>query len=300
MNTTLLKKNLLLLLTAIIWGVAFVAQSAGMEFIGPFTFTSLRNFLGALVLLPVIWIRRQKLAPAERAQRASSRRFLWLGGLVCGAALAAASCLQQIGIQYTTTGKAGFITALYIILVPLLGLLFKRRVSFLLWISIVLSVAGMYLLCLTGSSRLELADILLLLSALGFAVQILCIDFFAPRVDAIELSCLQFFFSGVICAFPMLFIERPSWTQIAAGWLPLLYAGLLSSGVGYTLQVVGQKNNNPTVASLIMSLEAVVSVIAGWLLLKQVLSLPELCGCGLMLVAVVLAQLSARPRSSKT
>ena len=297
MNTTLLKKNLLLLLTAIIWGVAFVAQSAGMEFIGPFTFTSLRNFLGALVLLPVIWIRRQKLAPAERAQRASSRRFLWLGGLVCGAALA--SCLQQIGIQYTTTGKAGFITALYIILVPLLGLLFKRRVSFLLWISIVLSVAGMYLLCLTGSSRLELADILLLLSALGFAVQILCIDFFAPRVDAIELSCLQFFFSGVICAFPMLFIERPSWTQIAAGWLPLLYAGLLSSGVGYTLQVVGQKNNNPTVASLIMSLEAVVSVIAGWLLLKQVLSLPELCGCGLMLVAVVLAQLSARPRSSE-
>ena len=292
MNSQLIKKNALLLLAAVIWGVAFVAQTVGMDYVGPFTFNAVRCFLGALVLLPAALFSARKKAAAP-----GSRRTLWLGGLVCGTALAVASSLQQVGLLYTSAGKAGFITALYIVIVPMLGLLvFRRRVSFVLGISILLSVAGMYLLCLTGGLSLGTGDLLMLLCAFFFAVQILCVDYFSPRLNAVQLSCLQFFFCGLLCSVPMLIFEQPSPAALLEAWLPLAYAGCLSCGVAYTLQIAGQKNNNPTVASLVMSAESVVSVLAGWLILHQTLSARELLGCGLVFIAILLAQLPVRQK----
>ena len=294
MNSQLIKKNALLLLAAVIWGVAFVAQTVGMDYVGPFTFNAVRCFLGALVLLPAALFSARKKAAAP-----GSRRTLWLGGLVCGTALAVASSLQQVGLLYTSAGKAGFITALYIVIVPLLGLLvFRRRVSFVLGISILLSVAGMYLLCLTGGLSLGTGDLLMLLCAFFFAVQILCVDYFSPRLNAVQLSCLQFFFCGIVTCILMFIFEKPNWESICAAYIPLLYAGIFSCGVAYTLQILGQKGFNPTVASLILSLESVFSALAGWILLGEKLSPAELGGCALIFAAIILAQLPERKKQT--
>ena len=327
MKKTQIRNSLLLLLTATIWGTAFVAQSVGMEHVEAFTFTFARSIVGGIVLIPCIWFlrwlkRREKAASVGVVQSAgtmepcgatpssgvaesqgmASRDVMyakrplvtkveWTGGICCGLALCAASNFQQIGIAYTTVGKAGFITALYVVIVPIMGLFFKKRVSFIVWICVVLSVIGLYLLCMTeGSLTLAYGDLLVLICAILFSVHIMVIDHFSPQGDGMVMSCIQFFVCGIVSGIIMLFVETPSLENILAAAMPILYAGVLSSGVAYTLQIVGQKDMNPTVASLILCLESVVSALAGWLILHEALTVRELIGCVLMFAAIVLAQ----------
>ncbi len=285
------KSSLMLLLTAAIWGVAFVAQSVGMDYIGPFTFNAIRSLVGGLVLIPCIWLLNRKKPAAQEDTPAQNGRTLFIGGICCGVALAVASSLQQMGIQYTSVGKAGFITALYIVIVPLLGLLFKRRVSGLIWVAVVIAVGGMYLLCITEGFSVGKGDLLVMASAFCFSAHILIIDYFSPKADGVKMSCIQFLVCGLLCVVPMLIMERPSLPQILAAWMPLIYAGVFSCGVGYTLQIVGQRHIDPTIASLILSLESVISVLAGWVILGQKLTVRELIGCILVFCAIILAQL---------
>ena len=293
------KSSLMLLLTAAVWGVAFVAQSVGMDYIGPFTFNSIRSLIGGLVLIPCIWFLNREKSEAEKKTEPQNRKKLIVGGICCGVALAVASSLQQMGIQYTSVGKAGFITALYIVIVPLLGLLFKKRVSSLVWIAVVVAVGGMYLLCITEGFSIGKGDLLVMACAFCFCVHILIIDYFSPKVDGVKMSCIQFLVCGLLCAVPMFLIERPSLSQIWSAWVPLLYAGVLSCGVGYTLQIVGQRHIDPTIASLILSLESVISVLAGWALLGQKLTLRELIGCILVFCAIILAQLPQKTEKAQ-
>ena len=290
-----IRQSLLLLLTAAIWGVAFVAQSAGMDYVGPFTFNCLRSFLGGAVLLPVIFFldRRQEPSPGvSRKERGGGGRTLIVGGVCCGLALCLASNAQQIGIQYTTVGKAGFITACYIVIVPLLGLFFGKRVGVTLWGAVLLAVAGLFRLCFAkGAEGINQGDLIMMAAALLFSAHILVIDHFSPLADGVKLSCIQFFVAGILSGIAMMIFEEPRWDQIRAAAAPILYAGIFSSGVGYTLQIVGQKGMNPTVASLILSLESSISLIAGWVLLGQSMTLRELSGCGLMFGAIILAQI---------
>lgn len=290
MNKFTIRQSALLLLTATIWGVAFVAQSVGMEYIGPFTFNAVRNLIGAVVLLPCIALLK-KVRTSERTAVADKRATV-IGGLCCGVFLLVASSLQQIGIMYTTVGKAGFITAMYIVLVPLGGIFLKKKVGARVWFAVLLAVAGLYLLCMTdGGFSLQKGDILVLACALAFAVHILVIDHFSSKVDGVKMSCIQFFVCAVLSGVCMLLFESPDMAAILQAWVPVLYAGVFSCGVGYTLQIIGQRGLNPTVASLILSLESVVSVIAGWLILHQAMSGRELSGCVLMFAAIILVQL---------
>lgn len=287
---------LMLLLTAMIWGSAFVAQSVGLDYVGPFTFNSVRSLIGGLFLIPCILLL-QKAGYKRPESAPGTRKDLILGGVVCGVILAVASSLQQIGIGYTTVGKAGFITALYVILVPILGLFFRKRVAPLVWVCVALSVAGLYLLCMSGTASLGKGDILVLLCAIAFSFHILAIDHFSPLVDGVKMSCIQFLVCGVLCAIPMLALEHPVPAAILAAWKPILYAGVLSCGVAYTLQVVAQNRTDPTVASLILCMESVFSAVFGWLLLRQALSVREVTGCALMFAAILLAQFAGRAKS---
>lgn len=219
-----------------------------------------------------------------------------MGGLCCGVILTLSTSLQQIGIKYTSAGKAGFITALYILIVPLLGMLLGKKVGIRTWIGVALAVVGMYLLCIKEGFSISYGDFMVLLCALVFSLHILAVDYFSPRVDGIRLSCIQFFVCGCISAFPMLLWEQPEISQIIQAWQPLVYAGVLSSGVAYTLQIVTQKHLNPTVASLLMSLESVFAVLTGWLVLNERLSPKELLGCVLVFTAIILAQLPQKQK----
>lgn len=292
-----IRNSLILLLTATIWGVAFVAQSVGMDYVGPFTFNCVRSLIGALVLLPCMAVLK-KWNPSQKREGSPQRqrKDLLLGGLCCGLALCASSCLQQIGIMYTTVGKAGFITAFYIVIVPVLGIFFHKKCGITVWIGVLLALAGLYFLCITESFSIGRGDALVFLCALGFSVHILVIDYFSPRADGVAMSCIQFFVCGMICAVPMFLFEKPQIGQLLAAWQPILYAGVMSCGVAYTLQIVGQKGMNPTVASLILSLESVVSVLAGLLILGQRLSNREILGCALMFAAILLAQVPPKGR----
>ena len=287
-----IKSSLILLLTATIWGVAFVAQSVGMEYIGPFTFNAIRCVLGGLVLIPVILVLKKKKETGAENQEKEDKKTLWAGGIACGVILCIASNLQQFGIMEASVGKSGFFTALYIVMIPVIGIFIGKRPGIKLWFCVALAVVGMYLLCMKdGSFTIERADIMLLLCALAFSFHILVVDYFSPRVDGVKMSCIQFFVCGVLSAVGMLFTETPDISNIQAAWLPLLYAGLLSCGVGYTLQIVVQKGINPVIASLIMSLESVISALAGWVILGQVLSPKEILGCVLMFVAIIITQI---------
>ena len=291
-------KNLgLLFLTAFIWGTAFVAQSVGMDHIGPFAFNAARSFVGGLALIPVIFFFDRLKTAGQKAAERDSRKVLLLGGLCCGLALGIASCLQQVGIKYTAVGKAGFITAMYIVIVPILGLFLGKKVGVKLWISVVIAIAGLYLLCMSGSFSLQKGDLLVILCAFAFSVHIMVIDHFSPMVDGVKMSCLQFFVAGILSLAVMAFAEgAPAPRDLALSWMPVLYCGVLSSGVAYTLQIIGQKGVNPTIASLVLSLESVISVLAGWVILGQSLSGREILGCILMFIAIVLAQLPERNR----
>ncbi|HJA06228.1 MAG TPA: DMT family transporter [Candidatus Mediterraneibacter pullicola] len=295
--------NFLLALTAFIWGSAFVAQSVGMDYLGPFTFNSIRCLMGGIVLIPVLLLFKRNGRKKSQEQVAEvagagigSRKDLIVGGICCGLALAAGSSLQQIGLVYTTAGKAGFITALYIVIVPVMGILLGKRVGLKVWIGVVLAATGMYFLCITEGFSIAKGDFFVFLCAAAFSVHILVIDSFAPKVDGVALSCIQFFVCGILCAVPMLVSEQPQISQIMEAWVPLAYAGVLSCGVAYTLQVVAQKNTDPAVASLILSLESVFSVLAGWVILGERLSGRELFGCALVFTAVILAQFPEKAR----
>ena len=287
------KNNLLLVLTALIWGCAFVAQSVGVDYVGPFTFNSVRNILGGLTLLPVILIRErvEKKEVKDEKQKKNERKTLIIGGICCGFFLAVASSLQQIGLIYTTAGKAGFITALYILIVPLLGLLIGKKVGVKVWMGVALAVLGMYCLCITEGFAIAKGDILVMMCAFVFSLHILVIDYFSPKVDGVKMSCIQFWVCGILCAIPMFLTETPQIGQILSAWLPIAYAGILSCGVAYTLQIIAQKNVDPTVASLLLSLESVFAVLAGGIILHESLSLKEAAGCALVFAAIILAQL---------
>lgn len=296
MKTGQMKNSLLLLLTAFIWGVAFVAQSVGGEAVGCFTFNGVRSLIGAVVLIPVIFFldgqKKKELGEKKFLEQKGDKKTLILGGVCCGVMLCIASNFQQFGISFTTVGKAGFITAMYILIVPVLGLFMKKKVGSKVWLGVALATIGLYMLCMT-SERFSLSkgDLLVLICAGFFSLHILIIDYFSPKVDGVRMSCIQFFVCGIISMVIAFIFEAPSLGAILGGWLPILYAGVLSCGVAYTLQIIGQKNMDPTVASLILSLESVFSVLAGWLILNQTLSAREFFGCVLMFLAIILAQL---------
>jgi drug/metabolite transporter (DMT)-like permease len=232
----------------------------------------------------------------RRPRNASQRKYLIMAGCISGVLLCAASAAQQIGIAYTTASKAGFITALYVVIVPLLSIFLKQRPTGQIWFCVLLALVGMYLLCMTGSFSVALGDLLVMVCAFGYSIHILVIDRFSPLVDGVRMSCIQFFTAGVLGIIPML-LEQPSLSGIFAGAMPILYAGVLSSGVAYTLQVVAQKDTDPTVATLIMSLESVISMLAGWVILGQALSPRELGGCALVFAAIIVAQLPERKKA---
>lgn len=291
MKKATIGSSLLLFLAACIWGFAFVAQSVGMDYVGPWTFNGARFLIGGTVLLPLVCVRIQK---KKNTPEALPPALTIKGGICCGLAICAASLFQQFGIQYTTVGKAGFITTLYIIIVPVFGLFLRKRVPEKVWIGAVLAAIGMYLLCMTESFAIGKGDALVFVCAILFSIHILVIDYFSPKTDGVALSCIQFFTAGIICTAGALVTERPSWEQLAAGALPILYAGVMSCGVAYTLQIIGQRDSDPTIASLILSMESVVSVLAGWILLGQALAAKELAGCALVFAAVILVQLPGK------
>ena len=299
------KNTLMLFLTAFIWGSAFVAQSVGMDYVGPFTFSCVRSFIGGIFLIPCIWFLDQWRAKNDgtegekKAVSKEEKKMELLGGICWGLALCVATNLQQIGMQYTTVGKAGFITALYIVLVPIFGIFLKKKVEARIWVSVMISVVGLYLLCITDKLVLGKGDTLVLLCAVVFTVHILVIDYFSPKADGVRIACIQFFITGILSAIPMFLFETPRLSDIFAAAVPVLYAGVLSSGVAYTLQIVAQKDADPTVASLILSLESVFSVLGGWMILGQKLSIREITGCILMFSAIILAQLPGKPENKE-
>ena len=317
-----LKGDLMLVLTAMVWGGSFVAQKSGMELIGPFAFNGIRTIIGGIVLLPLIMVldrmksKKQASAPAVKADAADSalseadkkndQKLLITGSICCGLALLVAGMLQQIGMMYTTAGKAGFITALYVVLVPIFGRILGKKIRPLIWLCVLASAFGLYLLCMPASGgfgHINKGDLIVLACALCFAVHILLIDYFSPKVDGVRLSCLQFFIAGILCGIlmfpldPVLGYDIPSLSQLLDAWIPIVYAGALSCGAGYTMQIVAQADTDPAVASMILCLESVFAVIAGMLILGESLSLREAAGCIIMFAAILAAQLPARPGS---
>lgn len=290
------KNGLMLALTAFIWGTAFVAQSVGMDYLGPFTFNGVRSMIGGIALLPCIAVLRR--VNGQRTE-ASDRRAMLAGGILCGLLLFVASSLQQIGIQYTTAGKAGFVTACYIIIVPVLGVFLKKRIGLPVWAAVALSITGLYFLCITEGFSVGKGDAIIFLCAVVFAVHILVIDYFSPKVDGVKMSCIQFFVCG-IASLPFMFVlEAPTIKGMLEGYAPLLYAGVMSCGLAYTLQIVGQRNVSPAIASLILSLESCFSVLAGWIVLGEQLSAREIFGCILMFGAIILAQMPGREEEAR-
>lgn len=308
-----LKGSALLLIGSFIWGTTFVAQSMGTNHLDAFSFNCIRNFIGVFALIPVLlWqiysskeivnsvqslnsedslVERKTTSFSQKLKKTFSKELL-LGGLICGTALCLASNFQQLGIEYSTVGKSAFITTLYIVLVPLLGLLFKKKLPLQVWCGVILALIGLYLLCMKDEAFvLTTGDINLLLCAFFFTIQITAVDYYAPKVNCIALSMMQFLTTAILSGIGMLFTGLPTMENIIGAIFPLLYAGVLSSGIAYTFQIIGQKHLAPTVASLIMSLESVFATLAGWIVLHEVLSTKELLGCGLVFAAVILTQL---------
>lgn len=288
-----MKASLLLVLAAFIWGNAFVAQSVGMNHVGPWTFNCLRSFIGGItlcILMPFLdHVRGQK-------RRDFDLKVLWKGGILTGIVLCAASIFQQTGILYTTVGKAGFLTALYTVIVPVLEIFIGKKTKPLTWLCVLISIGGMYLLTMNEGFSISKGDLLILVCALLFAIHILVIDYYSPKTDGVRLSCIQFFTAGLLSLIPMFVFEHPQISDIFAAGAPILYAGVLSSGAGYTLQILGQKNVDPAIASMILSLESVFAALAGFVFLHQKMSGKEITGCILIFSAIILAQLPDKNR----
>lgn len=298
MNKKRMLSNLLLLIVALIWGTAFVAQDIGMDYVEPFTFTATRNLVAIVALFPLIYFlqkRKIKMGNTEPLDK----KMLIRAGVSCGLVLFAAASLQQYGILHgTIPAKAGFITALYIIFVPLIGLFSKRRVRPIIWVCVFVAVIGLYLLCVSdGLGSIIAGDFMMMGCAVLFACHIMVIDYYSPKTDSIMMAWLQFFVCGVVATIAMFIFETPTWESIKAGYITIIYSGMISSGIGYTGQIVAQKNTNPTVASLIMSLESVFAVLAGAIILGQNPSNRELLGCTIMFAAIIVAQLPERKKS---
>ncbi len=297
-----LRGSIMLLMTAAIWGLAFVAQSDGMNYVGPFTYNACRTLLGGFVLIPVLGLL--KLLPdkhGEKREQAPLKTTV-KGGIICGLIFTVAGMLQQYGIKYTTAGKAGFVTALYIIIVPVFGFILYRRTSLKAWICCLAAMIGFYLLCINEGFSVSVGDLLVLACAFFFAAHIMVVDRFnAKNVNGTLMSCIQFFTAGTIMLICMFIFERPSPDDILAAWLPILYGGVMSCGVAYTLQIIGQRYTEPTTATLLMSLESVFAALSGWLLLGESLTLKELAGCVLVFIAVTAAQINIpfRKKSNK-
>lgn len=309
MNSKKFTHSLLLLLTAFIWGIAFVAQSEGGDAVGPYTFNCLRSIVGGIVLIPVIKILDKAELTSNKPLTKKDRKLLLLGGCLCGTALCIASNLQQMGLFLgASAGKAGFLTACYILIVPILGLFLKKKCGWNVWIGVLITLAGLYLLCMKDNSAFNLADILVLICAFCFSFHILIVDHFSPMVDGVRMSCIQFFVCGILTAIPMFIIDMEcSFSSLQtwgaafsnpSAWIALLYAGVMSCGVAYTLQIVGQNGLNPTIASLLMSLESVFSVLAGWVLLGEKMGTSEILGCCLIFIAIVLAQIPIKGKAT--
>lgn len=300
------RNEIILVLTAFIWGVAFVAQSEGGDAVGPFTFNSIRSIIGGVALIPAIKLL-DRLGLCHRPDSRKDWKNLITGGIICGVVLSFATNTQQLGITYgTPAGKAGFLTACYVVIVPILGLFFKKKCGLNVWIGVVMTVFGLYLLCMNGPLGIQRSDVLVLICALLFSFHIITVDHFSPLVDGVRMSCIQFFVSGIISAIPMTITEmKPfsgglgawalSFNNMGA-WIAILYAGLMSCGVAYTLQIVGQQGVNPAVASILMSLESVFSVLAGWVILHERLSVRSIAGCAIIFAAIVLAQLPVKAK----
>ena len=325
MKKNTMRNSFLLFLTATIWGLAFVSQSKAMDYMGPLTFHGVRCLIGTLTLLIYILIKqlctggRAKALSGENAvseenitseekinsgknstlsKETNSWKTQLQAGLWCGLAFTVAGVFQQVGIQYTSVGKAGFITTLYIIFVPILGIFIGKKIALPVWVGAAMAAVGMYLLCMSESLSLGKGDILVFLCAIAFAVHILLVDYYSPKVDGAVLACSQFFVCGILCTIGALIWEHPSIAQIQDGIGAILYAGVLSCGVAYTLQIIGQRDVNPTVAALIMSLESVISTVAAWVAYKigflttdQTLTTRQITGCAIVFAAVILVQL---------
>jgi len=292
-NTT--RNSFLLFLTAVIWGMAFVFQSKGMEYMDPLTFNGVRSLIGAASLLVFVLLRNRF---TQQSLKDLDWKLTIKAGVCCGIALTIASTLQQYGIVQTSVGKAGFITTLYIIFVPIAGLLFGRRVSKIVWVAAVMAAIGMYLLCMNESFSVNMGDVLVFICALFFTAHIMIIDYFSPKTDGVVISLIQFAVCGIVCMTGAFLFGNPAWSQITSGVSTLLYAGVMSCGVAYTLQIVGQKGVNPTVAALLMSLESVVATVAGvvayrigFLKSDQTMTLRQVAGCVIVFGAVILVQL---------
>lgn len=294
------KNACVLLLTAFIWGTAFVAQSVGMDYLEPFTFNGVRCLIGAIALLPCIWFFNRGKEKENKVNDENAKRDLIKGGIACGILLFAASSLQQIGLVYTAAGKAGFITAFYIVLVPVFGIFLHKKIGWKVWTAVAIALAGLYFLCITEAFTIGVGDIYVLLCALIFSVHILVVDHYAPKVDGVKLSCIQFLVAGIVSIPFMLILESPKMGNMMTSWFPLIYAGVFSCGIAYTLQILGQKNVNPAVASLILSLESCFSVLSGWVILGERLSARETIGCIMMFAAIILAQIPDKKSSADT
>ncbi len=293
------KNSLLLLITAAIWGSGFVAQALGMEHVGPFTFTWARSLIGGLFLLCAMPLldRLRGVSPSDKPRNNLwKNKTLWVGGFFCGTMLFISESLQQFGIMQTTVAKASFLTSLYILIVPVIGVFMRKRTTWNVWFGVLIAVAGLYLLCVKpgDSMMLSRGDTLVIACALSFSLHIMVIDRFAPLVDAVRLSCLQFFIGSVWGAVLMALFDPPTLEGLRGALGAILFAGVMSNGVAYTLQTVAQKGINPTIASLLMSLESVFGTLAGWIVMGQTLTSREAIGCAVMGVAIVLAQLPPR------
>lgn len=312
--------NVMLLLTAFIWGCAFVAQRTGMEYIGPFTFNGIRSLIGGFTLLIYIMLRKRiaknwKQACGsleegltcknnmydlhEKMSQPVSKRFTLLCGLVCGGCLFIGTTLQQIGLVYTTAGKAGFLTALYIVLIPVVGYFFGKKIRTIEWIGVILALSGLYMLCVEGDFTVNKGDILVLLCSFAFTIHITFVDRVSQKIDGVKISCIQLWFCGILSIPGMILFEEFNWNQIWQCAVPILYAGVLSCGVAYTLQIIAQKYTEPTVASMIMSLESVFALLSGVVILQEKMETHEIIGCVIMFIAIVLAQLPERKLDEK-
>ena len=285
--------NLLLITAALIWGCAFVAQSIGMDYVEPFTFTAVRSILGALALLPCIAVFDHINKKKGKAVAKVDGKLL-KAGVISGLLLAGAVNLQQVGIMYTSAGKAGFITALYIVLVPISGIFLRKKISGSVWLSVALATGGLYLLCINESLTINNGDILVFLCAFIFAAQILVVDHYAPMVDGVKMAFLQFFVCGIVSLVPMLIWENPNLSNILAAWQPICYTAFMSTSIAYTFQIIGQKYTEPTIASLLMSFEAVFATVAGFIILNEVMTSREFLGCVIMFSALILAQVPVK------
>lgn len=310
-----LRGSAMLFLTAFIWGTAFVAQKSGMDTISPIAFNGIRTVIGGIVLIPVILLlsaldkkKNGDKPPLTEEERKKERKTLIIGGISCGLILMAAGNIQQVGMYYTTAGKSGFITALYVILVPLFGMFIGKKIRPIFWACVAASAVGLYLLCIPaegGFGNINKGDLLILACSVAFAFHILCIDYFSPKVDGVKMSCIQFFVAGGVSCILMFIIDPamgftlPDLKALQGGWFELFYSGVMSCGVAYTLQVVAQKDVNPTLASMLLCLESVFAVLAGAAILGEAMGPREVIGCVLMFAAILVAQLPSKEERLK-